>query len=95
MGCIHITYNQILFEICLRHDINISEIMHAHNLFVHLQMLVFVVTKKLVKSLTTAQEVIHFVVCRKQKSSYYTILRQEGNECNRRKFRNFPFFDVG
>jgi hypothetical protein len=95
MGCIHITYNQMLFEICLHHDLNISEIMHVHSLFVNLQMLVFVVSKQLVKSLTIPQEGIHFVVCRKHKSPYYAILGQEGKECNRRKFRNFPFSDVG
>jgi hypothetical protein len=95
MGCIHFTYNKMLFEISLYHDLNISEIMYVHRFFVNLQMLVFIVSKKLLKSLTITQEEIHLIVCRKHKSPYYGILRQEGKECNQRKFRNFPFSDVG
>jgi hypothetical protein len=97
LGCIHITYNQMLFEICLRHNLNISEIMHVHSLFVNLLECWFLwLVTNLVKSLTIPwQEGIHFVVCRKHKCPYYAILGQEGKECNRRKFRNFPFSDVG
>jgi hypothetical protein len=36
LGPIHITYNQMLFEICLHHNLTISEIMHVHSLFVNL-----------------------------------------------------------